>query len=100
MEKFVKEMIEEHAQLVNRIDKLNEFLNCCCPGETPEYKNKPKEISNDEFIKIIFQREYMINYCNVLEDRLELNGIHYNLFDKTYFEKVAAVKEKTTNEKE
>lgn len=93
MEKFVKEMIEEHAQLVNRIDKLDKFLNCCCPGEFPKYKDKPKDVSDDEFIKLVLQRKCMIDYCDILKARLEINGIFYDTFDKEYFEKVAKNKE-------
>lgn len=64
MEGFVVRMIDEHHELCERINKLNDFLN----SDDLELKASDKEIS---LMRI--QLNCMISYALVLEERIEMH---------------------------
>lgn len=68
MEKSVKNMINEHKQLVIRIAELDEFV----------YSNpKADEISRADFANMCLQLKAMRNYEEALAARLSNKGINF-----------------------
>ena len=83
MEKFVKRMIEEHSQLVVRIEKLANYI----------YSEKSDKDSKGEFANKCMQLAAMRQYECALGSRLFNNGIHYDPEHRTYLERVATIEE-------
>lgn len=80
MKDFVARMVDEHSELVTRIDKLADYV----------YKNGEKE-DKIEFANKAIQLSAMRKYEEALRARLENQGIVFA--DGTYFEKVGEVPE-------
>lgn len=81
MEKFVKGMISEHAELVVRITELDNFVY-----------NSPDadKINRCDFANMCIQLSAMKTYEKCLRARLENQNIYYE--DGQYLEKVAHIK--------
>ena len=80
MEKYQKEMIEEHSGLVVRIQKLHDYI----------YSDKSNEDNKVEFANKCIQLAAMKKYEEALRARLENAGIVFE--NGEYFEHVAAIK--------
>lgn len=86
MEKYVKRMIEEHAQLVVRTQKLHNYIY----GEDSDKDDKV------EFANKCIQLGAMKKYEEALRARLENRGIVLDE-NNTYLEKVGCI---TTEEED
>ena len=80
MEKYQKEMIEEHSGLVVRIQKLHDYI----------YSDKSNEDNKVEFANKCIQLAAMKKYEEALRARIENAGIVFE--NGEYFEHVAAIK--------
>ena len=80
MEKYQKEMIEEHSGLVVRIQKLHDYI----------YSDKSNEDNKVEFANKCIQLASMKKYEEALRARIENIGITFE--NGNYFEHVAAIK--------
>lgn len=88
MENFVKRMVEEHAQLVVRIQKLHNYI----------YSEKSDNDDKVEFANKCIQLSAMKKYEEALRARLENQNI---IFDNgSYFEQIGAIKEEVNVEKQ
>ena len=92
MEKYVARMIEEHAQLVTRIDKLHDFIYDEYGYPRPFDSSK---ITVVDYANMCIQLKAMKVYRDALGARLENAGIWYD--GTTYREEVATVKEVLDN---
>ena len=94
MENYVKRMVEEHAQLVARINKLDNFLygNGGFNVHTDIKNNQTQDDlfrNMTEFANKAIQLRSMKTYLLALECRLNNAGVFYE--DGEYFEKVAKI---------
>ena len=80
MENYQKRMIEEHCELVVRIQKLNDYV----------YSDKSNADNKVEFANKCIQLAAMKKYEEALCARLENAGIVFE--NGEYFEHVAAIK--------
>ena len=88
MEKFVNRMIEEHAALVVKIQKLHNYI----------YSEKSNNDDKVEFANKCIQLSAMKKYEEALRARLENQNI---IFDNgSYFEQIGAIKEEVNVEKQ
>lgn len=81
MENFQKRMVEEHSQLIVRINKLSDYI----------YSEKSDKDSKVEFTNKCIQLSAMKKYEEALRARLENTGVVFE--DNNYFEHVAEIKE-------
>ena len=79
MEKYQKEMIEEHSGLVVRIQKLHDYI----------YSDKSNADNKVEFANKCIQLASMKKYEEALRARIENTGIMFN--NGEYLERVAAI---------
>ena len=79
MVEFVKRMIDEHAELVVRIQKLHNYVY----SEASDKDNKP------EFANKCIQLAAMKKYEEALRARLENQGVFFE--NGQYFERVAQI---------
>ena len=79
MEKYQKEMIEEHSGLVVRIQKLHDYI----------YSDKPIKDDKVEFANKCIQLAAMKKYEEALRARIENIGITFE--NGNYFERVASI---------
>lgn len=87
MKRYILNIINEHKELTERINKLTAVINSCKVDAAKEqYK-----ICLDDYVLMRIQLEHMINYYNILSARLENHGIVVS-GDK-YFEDVTEIKE-------
>ena len=77
---FVKRMVDEHSQLVIRIQKLHEYI----------YSDKSNTDNKVEFANKCIQLSAMKKYEEALRARLENQGIFFE--NGQYFDKVAEIK--------
>ena len=94
MEKYVKRMVEEHSQLVVRVNKLDNFLygNGGLNVHTDIKNNQTQEDlcrNMVEFANKAIQLRSMKVYLLALECRLNNEGIFYE--DGEYLERVAKI---------
>ena len=76
---FVKRMVDEHSQLVIRIQKLNEYI----------YSDKSNNDNKVEFANKCLQLSAMKKYEEALRARLENQGVFFE--NSQYFERVAQI---------
>ena len=87
MKRYILNLINEHKELTERVNKLTAVINSCNVDATKEqYK-----VCLDDYVLMRIQLEHMINYHDILSARLEKHGIVAS-GDK-YFEDVTEVKE-------
>ena len=79
MEKYQKKMIEEHSELVVRIQKLHDYI----------YSDKSNADNKVEFANKCIQLAAMKKYEEALRARLENAGIVFE--NGEYFERVASI---------
>ena len=79
MEKYQKRMIEEHSELVVRIQKLHDWI----------YSDKSNADNKVEFANKCIQLAAMKKYEEALRARFENAGIVFE--NGEYFERVAAI---------
>lgn len=79
MEAFVQRMVEEHAQLVTRVQSLNDYV----------YSDASDKDNKVEFANKCIQLAAMKKYEEALRARLENQNVVYT--DGTYFEKVGKI---------
>ena len=96
MKDFVKRMIEEHSQLIVRIDKLDNFLygNDGLNVLTDIKNNQTQEDlfkNMTEYANKAIQLHSMKTYLLALECRLNNEGIFFE--DGEYLERIAMIKE-------
>lgn len=96
MKDFVKRMIEEHSQLIVRINKLDDFLygNGGLNIHTDIKNNQTQDDlfrNMTEFANKAIQLRSMKTYLLALECRLNNNGIFFE--DGEYLERIAMIKE-------
>ena len=84
MVEFVKRMIDEHAELVVRIQKLHNYVY----SEASDKDNKP------EFANKCIQLSAMKKYEEALRARLENQSVFFE--NGQYFERVAEIKPSST----
>lgn len=94
MENYVKRMVEEHSQLVVRINKLDNFLygNGGLNVHTDIKNNQTQDDlfkNMTEFANKAIQLRSMKTYLLALECRLNNEGIFYE--DGEYLERVAKI---------
>ena len=77
---FVKRMVDEHSQLVTRIQTLHEYI----------YSDKSNNDNKVEFANKCIQLSAMKKYEEALRARLENQGIFFE--NGQYFDKVAEIK--------
>ena len=87
MKRYILNLINEHKELVERINKLASFITSC---NVDTVKEKYKDCLED-YVLMRIQLEHMINYHDILSSRLANHGIVIS-GDK-YFEDVTEVKE-------
>lgn len=90
MEDYVARMIQEHAQLVTRIDKLHNFIYDECG-----YPKQNLAVTFVDYANMCIQLKAMKVYRDALGARLENAGIWYD--GTTYREEVATVKQVLDN---
>ena len=83
---FIQRMIEEHSQLVVRIQNLHEYI----------YSDKSDKDNKIEFANKSIQLAAMKKYEEALRARLENQGIFFE--NGQYFDKVAEIKSTFTPE--
>lgn len=66
MEAYIKRMIDEHKELVKRINKLSKFISKVDVNNTAEC---------DEYVRLQLQLAYMKQYEEILLARLNVRGI-------------------------
>ena len=89
MKRYILNLINEHKELTERINKLTAVITSCNVDAAKEqYK-----ICLDDYVLMRIQLEHMINYHDILSARLEKHGVVVS-GDK-YFEDVTEVKEPT-----
>ena len=87
MKRYILNIINEHKELTERINKLTAVINSCKVDAAKEqYK-----VCLDDYVLMRIQLEHMINYHDILSARLEKHGIVAS-GDK-YFEDVTEIKE-------
>ena len=87
MKRYILNLINEHKELTERINKLTSVITSCNVDAAKEqYK-----ICLDDYVLMRIQLEHMINYHDILSARLEKHGIVAS-GDK-YFEDVTEIKE-------
>ena len=74
MEKYVENMMEEHAQLVKRIVALDDYI----------YSEKSDKDDKVEFANKCIQLAAMKKYAEALGARLENKGIIFDSVSKVY----------------
>lgn len=77
---FVKRMVDEHSQLVIRIQKLHEYI----------YSDKSNKDNKVEFANKCIQLAAMKKYEEALRARFENQGIFFE--NGQYYERVAEIK--------
>lgn len=82
MKGFVKRMVEEHAQLVCRIEKLHNYV----------YSERSDNDDKIEFANKCIQLSSMKKYEEALRARLENQGVYFDE-NGNYLEKVANVQD-------
>lgn len=87
MENYQKRMIEEHSQLVVRIEKLHDYV----------YSDKSNVDNKVEFANKCIQLAAMKKYEEALRARIENAGIVYE--NGNYFEHIASIKANTSETK-
>ena len=83
---FVKRMIDEHSQLVVRIQALHEYI----------YSDKSNDDNKVEFANKCIQLAAMKKYEEALRARLENQGVFFE--NGQYFERIAEIKTAPTTE--
>ena len=87
MKRYILNLINEHKELTERVNKLSAVINSCNVDAAKEqYK-----VCLDDYVLMRIQLEHMINYHDILSARLEKHGVVAS-GDK-YFEDVTEVKE-------
>ena len=86
MENYQKTLIEEHSQLVVRIQKLHNYV----------YSDQSNADNKVEFANKCIQLSAMKKYEEALRSRLENQGIFFE--NGQYFERVAEIKTAPTTE--
>lgn len=87
MKRYILNLINEHKELTERVNKLTAVINSCKVDAAKEqYK-----ICLDDYVLMRIQLEHMINYYNILSARLEKHGIVVS--GNKYFEDVTEIKE-------
>lgn len=81
MRDFVKRMIDEHSQLVIRIQKLHEYI----------YSDKSNNDNKVEFANKCIQLSAMKKYEEALRARLENRSVFFE--NGEYFERMANIKD-------
>ena len=81
MRDFVKRMIDEHSQLVIRIQKLHEYI----------YSDKSNNDNKVEFANKCIQLAAMKKYEEALRARLENRSVFFE--NGEYFERMANIKD-------
>lgn len=79
MKDFVKRMVEEHSQLVVRINALDKFV----------YSDESDNLHNADFANLCIQLKAMRIYAEALEARLANQNVAFE--NGQYFEKVAQI---------
>ena len=92
MEKYVARMIQEHAELVTRIDKLHDFIYNEYGYPKPL---NPSKVSVVDYTNMCIQLKAMRVYCDALGARLENAGIWFD--GRDYREKITTIKEVLDN---
>lgn len=85
MEKYQKRMIEEHSELVVRIQKLHNWV----------YSDKSNSDNKVEFANKCIQLAAMKKYEEALRARIENTGIMFN--NEEYLERVATITSEINN---
>lgn len=83
---FVKRMVDEHSQLIVRIQALHEYI----------YSDKSNDDNKVEFANKCIQLAAMKKYEEALRARLENQGVFFE--NGQYFERVAEIKTAPTTE--
>lgn len=87
MKRYILNLINEHKELTERINKLTAIINSCKVDAAKEqYK-----VCLDDYVLMRIQLEHMINYHDILSARLEKHGVVVS--DDRYFEDVTEIKE-------
>ena len=87
MKRYILNLINEHKELTERINKLTSVITSCNVDAAKEqYK-----VCLDDYVLMRIQLEHMINYHDILSARLEKHGVVAS-GDK-YFEDVTEIKE-------
>ena len=85
MKRYILNLINEHKELTERIDKLTSIITSCNVDAAKEqYK-----VCLDDYVLMRIQLEHMINYHDILSARLEKHGIVVS--DDKYFEDVTNI---------
>lgn len=85
MKRYILNLINEHKELTERINKLTAVITSCNVDAAKEqYK-----VCLDDYVLMRIQLEHMINYHDILSARLEKHGIVVS--DDKYFEDVTNV---------
>ena len=87
MKRYILNLINEHKELTERINKLTAIITSC---NVDTAKEQYKDCLED-YVLIRIQLEHMINYHDILSSRLEKHGVVVS-GDK-YFEDVTEIKE-------
>lgn len=91
MKRYILNIINEHKELTERINKLTAVITSCNVDAAKEqYK-----VCLDDYVLMRIQLEHMINYHDILSARLENHGVVVS-GDK-YFEDVTEIKESAFN---
>ena len=87
MKRYILNLINEHKELTERINKLTAIITSCNVDTAKEqYK-----VCLDDYVLMRIQLEHMINYHDILSTRLENHGVVVS-GDK-YFEDVTEIKD-------
>ena len=87
MKRYILNLINEHKELVERINKLASFITSC---NVDTVKEKYKDCLED-YVLMRIQLEHMNRYHDILSARLEKHGVV--VCGDKYFEDVTEIKE-------
>ena len=87
MKRYILNLINEHKELVERINKLASFITSC---NVDTVKEKYKDCLED-YVLMRIQLEHMNRYHDILSARLEKHGVV--VLGTKYFEDVTEIKE-------
>lgn len=92
MDKFIDRAINEHKELVGRVERLESFLDAV---------ENDEKISKKEYALMVSQANAMEDYLTCLTARLRMHGINVAPNDNggyDYFEKVDTTDEQSPKE--
>lgn len=85
MKRYILNLINEHKELTERVNKLAAFITSC----NADMAKGESKVDVEDYTLMRIQLEHMISYHDILSARLEKHGIIVS--DDKYFEDVTNI---------